>query len=209
MILAVGSIGCEKDTNILPTDAEKYLVDLPAEMINALPEAEVVAYLGHLAEVDLLTPEGYEMIPIAIPLAINAASYYEYDEAGDPFSVKLSGEGYWEEVGLVSFFEIIDLIPDHGVVKGSGRIEYLMDVDDRCVPDDPTLYFATFPAEKWNPMPVGNYDISAPVLIKSGKADFAGAYGEATRTVTFIEGQFDKGVGYLYGYVFIPEVAPK
>ncbi|MBK7410347.1 MAG: hypothetical protein IPJ40_21170 [Saprospirales bacterium] len=145
MILAFGSVGCEKDTAILPADAERNLAALPTEMVNTLPEAEVVAYLDHLAEVDLLTPEGYEMIPIAFALNVKASSYYDFAEAVDPFAVTLTGEGYWEEIGLVSFFEKIDLFSDHGIVKGTGRIEYLMEVDDRCVPDNPALSFTTFP----------------------------------------------------------------
>lgn len=202
MIIALSSTGCSKDAGILPAPADPpYGLNLE----EAIPEDVAAAYSSQLAELGALTPEGYKMVPLQFALEVSASSYYDGPDSGSPFAVTISGEGFDEELGAITYYERIDLAPDGGLPEGEGRIVFQKEVAQLCVPDDPALFFRTYPAEVWNPLPKGNYLVAAPVLIKGGMEEYEGAYGEGSRNITFIEGMFDKGVGYFLGYVYIPD----
>ncbi|MDV7401325.1 hypothetical protein RZS08_58450, partial [Arthrospira platensis SPKY1] len=113
----------------------------------------------------------------------------------DPFAITLTGTGHDETLGYVAYFERMDMRPGKGqAIQGVGRLKYDASMETRCIPSFHTMFFTTFPTEIWEPLPVGNYNVAAPALIKGGLAGFDGAYGEAYRTVTFVEGKLDKGI---------------
>jgi len=191
VLLGLGLVGCEKENGVVPQD-------------RVVGAAEAV-----IADADLLTPEGYKLVPFSIALEVKAHSYFDAEGPDDasPFAVTISGEGYSAEIGYVKYFERFDTRPKNGIVQGEGRIELKATVVQRCIPDAPAYFFQTFPQEIWQPLPIGSFQISAPVLIKGGLVEFEGAFGQATRTVTFIEGLLDKGIGQMEGFVYIPDEA--
>lgn len=201
-ILAFLSTGCQKDDSVVP---EKAAIEIPSGLETVLSPQEITDYINLLTEVDELTPEGFKMIPLQIELDVDASFYYDGPESGDPFAITISGTGFDETLGLIVYQERLDMQSKAGVAPGEGSIVLDMSVAQRCIPSDPTLFFSTTPTEKWNLFPKGNYQVSAPVLVKGGLKEFEGAYGEASRVITFVEGQFDKGVGYFLGFVYIPE----
>lgn len=207
MIIALSVAACSKDTSIVPEQVSaKFELKLPAALEQAVPQEEITGYFDQLTEMYMLTPEGYKMVPIQIALDVTANSGYNGPDAGSPFSVTISGTGFDEELGVIQYFERIDMKPNTGILQGDGRIGIQEDISQSCVPDDPTLFFKSFPTESWNPLPKGNYLINAPVALKGGLEGYEGSYGEAFRSVTFIEGMFDKGAGYFLGYVYVPDL---
>jgi hypothetical protein len=209
IMLAVAIAGCEKDNSVVPQETSAYVVEIPADAAALLPGEQLGGYLKRLAEVDALTPEGYKMIPLILTLEVTGESFFDSDcPVGEsPFAVTISGQGFSDELGYVEYFERYDTRPKNGVLAGNGRIERQVDIVQRCIPDKPTIFFQSFPQEAWQPDPVGEFQIFAPVLIKGGLVEFEGVFGEATRSITFIEGLLDHGVGLMYGYVYIPDVA--
>lgn len=208
MIIALSLAACSKDTSIVPVqDSARFEIRLPATLEEAVPQEEITSYIHQLTEMDLLTPEGYKLVPIQMALDVEATSYYDGPDGGSPFAITISGTGYDEELGEVRYFERIDMRPAASILEGVGHFGFQKDDSQRCIPGDPGLFFVTFPDAVWNPFPKGNYQVAAPVLIKGGVEEFEGAYGEASRTITFIEGMFDKGVGYFLGFVYVPDEA--
>lgn len=206
MIIVLSMAACSKDTSIVPVqDAAKFELGLPASVEQAIPQEEITAYLDQLTEMDLLTPEGYKLVPFQFALDVDAVSYYDGADAGSPFAVTITGTGYDAELGVIQYFERMDMMPKSGALEGEGRIVFQEPMTQSCVPDDPAIFFRSFPSQVWNPTPQGNYQVAAPVLIKGGLEEYDGVYGEGNRNITFIEGMFDKGVGYFLGYVYVPD----
>jgi hypothetical protein len=205
IIIALSMAACSKDTSIVPAqDAAKFELMLPASLEQAIPQEEITGYLNQLTEMDLLTPEGYKLVPFQFALDVDATSYYDGADAGSPFAVTITGTGFDAELGVIQYFERMDMMSKSGILEGEGRIVFQEPMTQSCVPDDPTIFFRSFPTEVWTPLPQGNYQVTAPVLIKGGLEEYEGVYGEGSRNITFIEGMFDKGSGYFLGYVFVP-----
>lgn len=206
IIIVLSMAACSKDTSIVPArDAAKFELKLSASLEQAIPQEEITGYLDQLTEMDLLTPEGYKLVPFQFALDVEATSNYDGADGGSPFAVTITGTGFDAELGEIRYFERLGTTLKGSLLEGEGHIVFQEAVSQRCVPDEPTIFFRLFPTQVWNPVPKGNYPVSAPVLIKGGLEEYAGVYGEGNRNITFIEGKFDKGAGYFLGYAYVPD----